>query len=83
MATGSRWVSSQPLRIFTVTGRCVALRTAVMICCTSPRSLRHPDPPLFLTTFLTGQPKLMSMKSGLATSVTISAARAMIVASAP
>src|SRR5438477_6266498 len=81
--TGSRWVSSQPLRIFTVTGRCVAVRTARMICCTSPRSFKHPDPPLFLTTFLTGQPKLMSMKSGLTTSVTISAARAMIVASAP
>src|SRR5207253_164573 len=60
MATGSRWASSHPLRIFTVTGRCVALRTAAMIRCTRPRSLRQPEPPLFLTTFLTGQPKLMA-----------------------
>ena len=83
MVTGSRWLSSQPLRIFTVTGRCVALCTARMIRCTKPKSFRHPDPPLFFTTFFTGQPKLMSMKSGLQASVTISAARAMTVASAP
>src|SRR5439155_1251817 len=62
MPTGSRCASSQPLRILTVTGSCVALRTARMIACTRPRSLRHPDPPLFFTTFLTGHPKLMSMK---------------------
>src|SRR2546425_1052403 len=60
-----------------------ARRAARMMRPTSPRSLRQPEPPLLRTTFLTGQPKLMSMKSGRHTPVTISAARAMTSASAP
>ena len=83
MLTGSRVVSSQPLRILTVTGRCVAPRTARRMPATSPRSFRHPEPPLLRTTFLTGQPKFTSRKSGLQTVVTISAACAMMAASAP
>jgi hypothetical protein len=50
---------------------------------TRSRSFKQPEPPLFLTTFFTGQPKLMSMKSGRHASVTMAAARAMTVASAP
>ena len=64
MLTGSRVSSFQPLRILTVTGRCVAPMTARMIRSTRSRSRRQPEPPFRCTTFLTGQPKLMSMNSG-------------------
>ncbi len=70
ISTGLRISSLQPLRIFTVTGRCVPARTALITPVTSPMSLRQPEPPLRFTTFLTGQPKLMSMNSGAKTSVT-------------
>jgi hypothetical protein len=81
--TGSRVSSLQPERVFTVTGRCVAPTTARMMRCTSSRSLRQPDPPFRFTTFLTGQPKLMSTNSGWKTSVTSAAASAMAAGSAP
>ena len=64
MLTGSRVSSFQPLRVFTVTGRCVASITARMIRVMSSGSRRQPDPPFRCTTFFTGQPKLMSMNSG-------------------
>jgi len=64
IATGSREPSSQPDRIFTVTGSGVVDATARMMSATSPMSRRQPEPPLRFTTFLTGQPKLMSMNSG-------------------
>ena len=41
-----------------------AATQARMICWTRSRSRRQPEPPLRLTTFFTGQPKLMSTKSG-------------------
>ena len=51
--------------LFSLKDRLDLLReTARMISCTRFRSRRHPDPPFRLTTFLTGQPKLMSMNSG-------------------
>jgi hypothetical protein len=65
ISTGWRVRSFHPLRVFTVTGRCVAPTTALMIWATRSMSRRQPEPPFRCTTFLTGQPKLMSMKSGL------------------
>src|SRR6266566_8393151 len=56
----SRCSSLQPLRVLTVTGRWVAPMTARMIRSTRSMSRRQPDPPFRWTTFLTGQPKLMS-----------------------
>jgi hypothetical protein len=44
--TGSRISSFQPLRVFTVTGRCVALDDRPNDLGTSPRSRRQPEPPL-------------------------------------
>ena len=75
--------SFQPLRILHVTGSDVLRATARMTSCTRSRSLRHPEPPLRFTTFLTGQPKLMSMNSGAKTSVTKAAASPIATGSAP
>ncbi len=83
MATGSRVASSNPLRVFAVTGRAVASTTALVMASTSPRSRRHPDPPFFRTTFFTGHPKLMSTKSGAYTSDTKAAASAITPGSEP
>ena len=83
IVTGSRISSFQPLRIFTVTGRCVLRDTARITDCTRSRSRRHPDPPLRRTTFFTGQPKLMSTKSGRKMSVTSFAASPIASGSAP
>ncbi len=65
MPTGSRCSSLHPLRVLTVTGKCVAWTQARMMSVTKPGSRRQPDPPFRWTTFLTGHPKLMSMNSGL------------------
>ena len=54
-----------------------------MMSVTSPRSRRHPDPPFRCTTFLTGQPKLMSMNSGWYTSVISAVASAIAAGTAP
>ncbi len=83
ISTGLRCCSLQPLRILTVVGMAMAADTARMMDCTRSRSRRQPEPPLRLTTFLTGHPKLMSRKSGWYTSSTSAAASAMAAGSDP
>jgi hypothetical protein len=56
-----RFLSSQPVRIFSVTGRSTALTVASRIRAAWTSSRISAEPACPLTTFLTGQPKLMSM----------------------
>ena len=56
-----RHSSSQPVRIFRVTGTSTAATVASMIRRASGSSRIRAEPAYLLTTFLAGQPKLMSM----------------------
>jgi hypothetical protein len=82
MPTGSHVSSVNPLRIFIVADADGPF-TARMVDSTKWRSRRQPMPPLRLTTFLTGQPKLMSGKAGSYTSSSSRAASAIASGSAP
>ena len=77
-----RSFSSQPRRVLQVTGVETALTTARVISSILGTSRRSPAPAPLPATFLTGQPKLMSMKSGWAVS-TIRAASAIASGSRP
>ena len=57
-------VASQPKRVFTVTGKCVLSITACVSRIIKSTSFKTPAPAPLQTTFLTGQPKLMSIISG-------------------
>ncbi len=56
--------SSQPKRVLTVTGRFVPLMTAFVKRTIKSISFKTPAPAPLETTFFTGQPKLISTKSG-------------------
>ena len=57
--------SSQPSRVLTVTGSLVLLTISDVSFSIRSKSLRMPAPAPFETTFLTGQPKLISIISGV------------------
>ncbi len=75
-------LSSQPNLVFTVTGNVVDFTTAEVKRTIKSISFNTPAPAPFRATFFTGQPKLMSNKSGLVTS-TIFAAIARLSSSPP
>ena len=76
--------SSQPVRIFAVTGSGETARTtAEAMAARRVPSRRREDPPFLQTTLLTGQPKLRSMKSGCFQSTTEVAPRASCSGSPP
>ncbi len=71
---GAFWLaSSQPLRIFSVTGSFTALTVAsrILPALTSSRIRAEPASPF--TTFFTGQPKLMSMRAAPRSSLSLAA----------
>lgn len=76
---------SQPTRILAVTGTWspTALATPDATLARSGQSFSSDDPPFFETTLFTGQPKLMSMKSGCFQSMIFLAASPMRMPSAP
>ena len=57
-------LSSQPKRVFTVTGKWVLSITALVKRIIKSTSFKTPAPAPLQTTFFTGQPKLISIKSG-------------------
>jgi hypothetical protein len=63
-STPLRWSLSQPQRVLAVTGRLEASTTARTIWPSSGRLHRSAAPASRVTTLCTGQPMLMSMKSG-------------------
>lgn len=74
------------MRILAVTGTPRGARASTIFLAVSQsrgQSLRSEDPPFFETTLLTGQPKLMSMKSGAFQVTIFFAASPMRVPSAP
>ena len=77
-----RFSSSQPKRVFTVTGRLVDFTTASVKRTIKSISFNTPAPAPRSATFFTGQPKLISNKSGLVTS-TIFAANDKLSSSPP
>src|SRR6185312_15153513 len=58
-----RLLSSQPVRIFSVTGRSTAFTTASRMRAARPSSRISAEPAWPFTTFFTGQPKLMSISA--------------------
>ena len=74
--------SSQPSRVFTVTGSWVPFTTARVREIIRSISFKTPAPAPLVTTFFTGQPKLMSSKSGFTVS-TMAALRAIASSSPP
>ena len=74
---------SQPRRIFTVTGTGLAFTTASAIRAAFSGSFIRAEPSPLETTFPTGQPMLMSMKSAPLTWAAIWAASAMHTGSLP
>ena len=64
ISTALTWLSSQPLRIFTVTGTGTAWTTARMISPASFGSRMRALPPPLPATLGAGHPMLMSMTSG-------------------
>ena len=77
-----RQSSSQPVRLFSVTGSFTAPTTAWMIFSASPTSRIKAEPAWPLVTFFAGQPKLMSMIAAPRSSLSL-AASAMTVGSQP
>ena len=73
---------SQPRRVFTVTGRCVAPMTRETTSFICGKSRNSPAPAPRSATLLTQQPQLMSMKSGCC-ALAISAAFSMDSEAAP
>ena len=61
-------LSSQPNLVFTVTGSEVPLTTASVSRIIKSISFKTPAPAPLFTTFFTGQPKLISTKSGFTVS---------------
>ena len=59
---------SHPSRVLTVTGKCTAFTTAEVSRSILGMSFKMAEPAPLFTTFFTGQPQLMSMKSGAASS---------------
>jgi len=75
--------ASQPMRIFAVTGTLTALATSLATSARTGQSRSNDEPPFFDTTLFTGQPKLISMKSGCFQSTILRAASPMRLPSAP
>ena len=76
---------SQPVRIFAVTGTSppTAWATPEATSASTGQFFSNEDPPFLATTLFTGQPKLMSMKSGFFQSMIFFAASPMRLPSAP